>query len=88
MSGVKNYIERITGELKEMETRARTLKNQNLADILASAHNRVKQLIEHPDLHLVDDEAPAIDGDGQAQAEGQAALTPGDPNANPAPFPQ
>jgi len=39
--------------LKELETHARHLPNQNFADIVQSAHRRVTQLAEHPDLDAV-----------------------------------
>jgi len=55
MSELKTNLERVFGELKGLETRARTLKNQNLADIAASAHGKIKQLCDHPDLELVDE---------------------------------
>ena len=55
MSDLKNDLQHIFDVLKGIETRARGLKNQNLADIAASAHGRVKQLIDHPDTELVED---------------------------------
>lgn len=55
MSDLKNRIQAMVDELKGLETRARGLKNQNLADIAATAHGKVKQLTEHADLELVAD---------------------------------
>jgi len=55
MSDLKNDLQHIFDVLKGIETRARGLKNQNLADIAASAHGRVKQLIDHPDTELVEE---------------------------------
>jgi len=55
MSDLKNNLQHVIDELKGLEERARKLKNQNLADIAASAHNRVKQLSDHPDLELADE---------------------------------
>jgi len=55
MSDLKSNLDRVFNELKGLEERARGLKNQNLADIAASAHGKVKQLSDHPDLALVDD---------------------------------
>ena len=55
MSDLKNSIQHVLGELKGLETRARKLKNQNLADIVTSARARVEQLSGHPDLDLVDE---------------------------------
>jgi hypothetical protein len=55
MSDLKNDLQHIFDVLKGIETRARGLKNQNLADIAASAHGRVKQLLDHPDTELVEE---------------------------------
>jgi hypothetical protein len=55
VSDLKNDLQHIFDVLKGIETRARGLKNQNLADIAASAHGRVKQLIDHPDTELVEE---------------------------------
>ncbi len=55
MSDLKIALQDVVNKLKGLETRARGLKNQNLADIAASAHGRVAQLSDHPDLDLVDE---------------------------------
>jgi|ERR1700719_2599473 len=55
MSDLKGGLQGMFDVLKGVEERARKLKNQNLADIAASAHGRVKQLIDHPDTELVDE---------------------------------
>jgi hypothetical protein len=55
MADLKNTLQSMFDVLKGVEERARKLKNQNLADIAASAHGRVKQLIDHPDTELVDE---------------------------------
>jgi hypothetical protein len=55
MSELKDNLQHVFDLLKGVEERARKLKNQNLADIAASAHGRVKQLIDHPDTELVDE---------------------------------
>ncbi len=55
MSDLKSALQDVVNKLKGLETRARGLKNQNLADIVASAHGRVVQLSDHPDLELVDE---------------------------------
>ena len=52
---LKNDLQGVFDRLKALEVRARKLQNQNLADIAASAHGKVKQLIDHPDTHLVAD---------------------------------
>lgn len=55
MSDLKANLQHVFDVLKGVETRARGLKNQNLADIAASAHGRIHQLVNHPDLELVDE---------------------------------
>lgn len=78
MSDLKNDLQQLFDKLKGLETRARGLKNQNLADIAASAHGRIHQLVNHPDLELVDekkDPAP----EGEAAAGGHHGEL-GDPN--------
>lgn len=55
MSDLKSGLQNVFNELKGLEERARKLKNQNLADIAASAHGKIKQLGDHPDLELVDE---------------------------------
>jgi hypothetical protein len=55
MSDLRNGLQKILNELDGLVVRARKLKNQNLADIAASAHGKIKQLSEHPDLELADD---------------------------------
>jgi hypothetical protein len=87
MSDLRNNLQNVFNELKGLEERARKLKNQNLADVAASAHNRVKQLCDHPDLELVDEKkdqaaAPAnkdeaierMRVDGDADPEGTARM--------------
>jgi hypothetical protein len=55
MSDLKNAIQDFLNKMKALEERARKLKNQNLADVAASAYGRIKQLGDHADLHLVDE---------------------------------
>ena len=55
MSNLKSNLDRVFNELKGLEERARKLKNQNLADVVASARGRVRQISEHPDLELLDE---------------------------------
>lgn len=52
---LKTDLQGFFDKLKALEERARKLANQNLADIAASAHGKIKQLIEHPDTHLMAD---------------------------------
>lgn len=52
---LKTELQRTFDNLKALEERARKLVNQNLADIAASAHGKIKQLIDHPDTELVAD---------------------------------
>lgn len=60
MSELKSNLEHVRSELKALEERARKLKNQNLADVAASAHGKVLQLSEHPDLELVDEKPASV----------------------------
>lgn len=53
MSDLKSNLENVLEYLKEAETEARKLANQNLADTIALARGRLKQASEHPDLELV-----------------------------------
>jgi hypothetical protein len=46
-------LEQTVAKLVELETVARTLKNQNFADIVLSARGRLSQLTEHPDIDTV-----------------------------------
>lgn len=57
MSDLRNRLADIAQHLEELEASARKLRNQNFADIVASAKGRVKQLSDHPDLELVNKEA-------------------------------
>lgn len=85
MSELKKKLQYIQDELKALEERARKLKNQNLADIAASAHGRFKQLCDHPDLGLVDekkDEPQAeLPFDDQTVIGGKPGFGPGAPQA-------
>lgn len=80
-SELKNELQGFFDKLKTLEGRGRTLQNQNLADIAASASGKVKQLIDHPDVHLMADtqKDQALNPDGTPKA-GQ----PFDPNAQDA----
>ncbi len=55
MSDTKSNLQRALDGLKDVEERARKLKNQNLADVAKSAHGKISQLSEHPDLGLLDE---------------------------------
>jgi hypothetical protein len=72
MSDLKNDLQQLFDKLKGVETRARGLKNQNLADIAASAHGRVKQMLDHPDLELVDERKDP--GDSKAPKTKEEAI--------------
>jgi hypothetical protein len=81
-------MQHILDELKALEDRARELKNQNLADVAASAHGKVRQLSEHPDLELLDEKPPAGLFDPKAPADDEPtppapAPTTGAPPLNP-----
>ncbi len=80
MSELQNGLKGMFDVLKDLETRARNLKNQNFADIAASAHGKIKQLTDHPDLELVE---------GKPAEEEQVADHPDlPPPSHPVPFPQ
>lgn len=76
MSELKTDLLKIRDMLKELEDRARKLKNQNLADIAASAHGRVKQLLDHPDTDLVADEDKVSEVDLKPPYDPNAPLRP------------
>lgn len=50
---LKSGIADMHGKLADLEAEARKLQNQNLADIVASAKNKLQQLGDHPDLEHV-----------------------------------
>jgi hypothetical protein len=50
---LKTDLERTIANLTGLENAARTLKNQNFADIVLSARGRLSQLTEHPDIDTV-----------------------------------
>lgn len=60
MDDVRKNIANTVAGLEELENRARRLTNQNLADVVKSASGRLRQLADHPDLHMVADK-PADD---------------------------
>lgn len=59
---VKEGLDHMRQALTELEASARKLQNQNFADIVQSAHRRVTQLSEHPDLEAVHDQLKADPG--------------------------
>jgi hypothetical protein len=67
MSETKSSLQRTLDELKVLEERARKLKNQNIADVIAAAYGRLKQLGDHPDLDRLDDK-PASAGEFDPKA--------------------
>lgn len=72
-----NGLSDIHGKLSDLESEARKLQNQNLADIAASAKNKVQQLTEHPDLERI--------GDSAVQNEMPFDSTAGKPAPDPTP---
>lgn len=52
---LKANLQHVVGNLKDLEERARKLDNQNLADIIKSAHSRITQFSDHADLGLITD---------------------------------
>ncbi len=73
---LKDALSHIGAQLGELETAARTLTNQNLADVIASARGKLAQAAEHPDIeHAQTALMAAIDAArsvGEAVAHGQA----------------
>lgn len=52
---LKDELASAQSKLADLEASARGLKNQNLADIIKSAHAKVTQALDHPDLEKADD---------------------------------
>lgn len=50
---LKAALEHFKGNLVELEASARKLPNANFADIIKSAHGKLSQASEHPDIDLV-----------------------------------
>lgn len=73
---VKEGLDHMRQALTELEASARKLQNQNFADIVQSAHRRVTQLSEHPDLEAVHEQLKADHGGGLEGAEGEASGRP------------
>lgn len=77
---LKNDLQPVIGKLEELEARARKLQNQNLADVIAGAHGKIKQFCEHPDTHLVLESDKPSDPVRVVGIDG--GLPFGDPNAS------
>jgi len=94
---LRRHLEDMHTALKELESHARKLPNQNFADIVKSAHGKVHQLVHHPDIDVVhkqitgatDHEARAHGSDGSAVHEESAQSVPGkaDVRQGGTPFP-
>lgn len=61
---LKDDLERLVEHLKELESHARKLPNQNFADIVKAGHSRVSQLTQHPDLDAVHEHVTKAEHDG------------------------
>lgn len=77
---LKQTLTEIGTKLAEVETAARELKNKNFADIALSAKGRVAQLVDHPDLHLMQEDhtdvPPAFDPKAGVTRDGAASDKP------------
>lgn len=80
---LKAELQAIADRLAELETRARELRNKNLADVLATAKGRASQVIGHADLAMICDNDPP-----QEASKQPAPFVPpgiGLPGENPSP---
>lgn len=86
---LKAELQAIADRLAELETRARELRNKNLADVLATAKGRASQVIGHADLAMICDNDPPQETDKPQEASKQPApfVPPGIglPGENPSP---
>lgn len=80
MQTVKDVLERAHQELGGFETALRGLKNQNIADIVASARAKLAQAMEHADAETELDKLEPADA-----ATGQNAFPFGDGHQGGAP---
>ncbi len=80
MSELKSGLKNIFGMLKDLETKARNLKNQNFAGIAASAHGKIKQLHDHADLELIEEKP--VEGE-QLSFDPNAGDEPKAPHSQP-----
>jgi hypothetical protein len=83
MSDLKSNLQGILDELKKVEERARKLENQNLADIVSSAHGKIKQLCDHPDLELADEKKDAVDSEARDEDDEAVNRAPPPPSRGP-----
>jgi len=89
-SEIRTHLQGVFDYLKALEIRARKLKNQNLADIAASAHGRVKQLVDHADTDLVADthKDQSVNPDGSPRTDRPLPFDPKAGTYNTAPVSQ
>lgn len=77
---LKEGLKHLEDQLNELEQSARGLENQNFADIIKSAGNKIRQAQEHPDVdkvgELLQPPAPPVSHEGMQPAETQPALMP------------
>lgn len=79
---LKNDLSELLRKLEGVEAQARKLRNQNCADVAKSAAAKIRQLSDHPDLHLVQDEMggrkdQTLNPDGSPRANFRDAPFPG-----------
>lgn len=79
MTGFKSELGSVRSRLTELESEARKLSNQNLADQIGLALGRLSMAMDHPDAELVGQEAPqaAVPNWGPADADPPASDTEG-----------
>lgn len=80
---LKKRIGELVQRLNELEAGARRLRNQNFADVVKSAKGRVQQLVDHPDVQLVENEMhdEGTNLDRQQNPDGTLKSMPFDPKA-------
>jgi len=73
---LKTNLQSSFDKLNALADHARTLRNQNLADIATSAAGKTKQLIDHPDLELMADtrKDQSVNPDGTPRTDRPAFL--------------
>lgn len=62
---LKEQLAHLQERLAELESAARKLPNQNFADLIKSAHGRLAQAADHPDLDAVGAQLETDLDDGQ-----------------------
>lgn len=58
---LKSNLSGLLENFKDLEAKARELPNQNFADIVKSTSGKVSQLLDHPDLELVNEKMNGLE---------------------------